>query len=196
MGANSSTLLDDDVSEIVASSSFTRAEIERLYARFQKLDRNGSGTVDAAEFLMIPELAMNPLVPRIVEIFDGVNFAQFVQLLSAFGPKASRDAKLAFVFRFYDVDGDGVISERDVMHVFRLLVGDNLDEEALERIVWQTIRDMRTACGTDGARAVEGRAAEAEGAAAPNRELLQLTREEFTRAMDSVDVDTLLQVSI
>lgn len=145
MGANSSTLLDDDIEEIATSSSLSRAEIERLYSRFQKLDRNGSGTLDADEFYLIPELAMNPLVPRIVQLFDGVNFSQFVALLSAFGPGASRDAKIDFAFKFYDVDGDGVVSERDVRAIYRMLVGDNLDDDTLAMIVDRTLHDVGAA---------------------------------------------------
>lgn len=185
MGANSSTLHDDDITEIVASSSFSRSEIERLYTRFQKLDRNGSGTIDAAEFLMIPELAMNPLVPRIVDIFDGVNFAQFVSLLSAFGPKATRESKVDFVFRFYDVDGDGLVNEQDIAHVFRLLVGNNLDDEMLERIVQKSLADARSSLSEDGSQ---------DGGA--GRTLKTLSRDEMARALQSTDLEAMLKISV
>jgi serine/threonine-protein phosphatase 2B regulatory subunit len=190
MGANASTLLDDDITEIVASSSFSKDEIEQLYSRFQKLDRNGSGTIDASEFLMIPELAMNPLVPRIVQLFDGVNFKEFVRLLSAFGKNAPREARIDFLFRFYDVDGDGVVSEADVNSIFRLLVGENLDDATLRRIVRQAMLDFGA-----GLEALDG-GDESEELNGCSVQCRPLTREDFCRKLQNVELDRILQISV
>jgi Ca2+-binding EF-hand superfamily protein len=190
MGANASTLLDDDITEIVASSSFSKEEIEQLYSRFQKLDRNGSGTIDASEFLMIPELAMNPLVPRVVQLFDGVNFKEFVRLLSAFGKSAPREARIDFLFRFYDVDNDGVVSESDVSAIFRLLVGDNLDDSALRRIVRQAMLDF--GAGVEPRSEIDG----TEDNNGGNFRCRPLTREDFCRKLQQVELDRILQISI
>ncbi len=51
------------------------------------------------DFLMIPELAMNPLVNRIVSLFDAdnddqVNFQDFIRALSVFSAKGGKDEKL------------------------------------------------------------------------------------------------------
>lgn len=35
-----------------------------------KLDRDGSGTIDKDEFLLIPQIANNPLASRMIAIFD------------------------------------------------------------------------------------------------------------------------------
>jgi Ca2+-binding EF-hand superfamily protein len=48
----------------------TDKELKRLYRRFKKLDADGSGTLTADEFANIPELAVNPLLERIISIFD------------------------------------------------------------------------------------------------------------------------------
>jgi len=42
-----------------------------------------------------------------VRIYESVNFREFVKLLTAFSPRASRSIKLEYMFRVYDVDGDG-----------------------------------------------------------------------------------------
>ena len=45
-------------------------EIRRLSKSFKKLDLNQNGALDVDEFLQIPELQQNPLVRRVIEIFD------------------------------------------------------------------------------------------------------------------------------
>jgi len=45
-------------------------EIKRLGKRFKKLDLDGSGSLSVDEFMSLPELQQNPLVQRVIEIFD------------------------------------------------------------------------------------------------------------------------------
>lgn len=45
-------------------------EIKRLSRSFRRLDLNQNGALDVDEFLQIPELQQNPLVRRVIEIFD------------------------------------------------------------------------------------------------------------------------------
>lgn len=74
-------------------------EIQRLYKRFMKLDKDQSGTIDKEEFMVIPGLANNPLVQRVIDIFDedgggDVDFKEFLMGLSAFSAKGHFDQKL------------------------------------------------------------------------------------------------------
>lgn len=74
-------------------------EIIRLYKRFQHLDKENKGTVSVDELFAIPELAVNPLATRIVDVMDTVarkeiNFKQFVSGLSVFSRGAKREDKL------------------------------------------------------------------------------------------------------
>jgi serine/threonine-protein phosphatase 2B regulatory subunit len=141
MGANTSALLSEEIEEIARNSNLSQTEVKRLYKRFQKLDSNQSGTLEADELMMIPELAMNPLVPRIVSVFDGVNFREFVQHLGLFGPNGTPQAKIDFAFRVYDVDQDGFVSEDDLSAVLRMMVGDNIDDDMLHRVVQKVFKD-------------------------------------------------------
>jgi len=45
-------------------------EIKRLGKRFRKLDLDQSGSLSVDEFLSLPELHQNPLVQRVIDIFD------------------------------------------------------------------------------------------------------------------------------
>ena len=49
---------------------FEQDELKRLGKRFKKLDLDGSGSLSIAEFMNIPELQQNPLVQRVIAIFD------------------------------------------------------------------------------------------------------------------------------
>ena len=119
-------------------------EIQALYRRFRRLDRSGRGTLSADDILMIPEVVMNPLAPRLLAQFirDGesrINFRSFVHGLSVFNDKATPDRKTSAVFRIFDVDGDGYITESDVRFVLSLLCGTALSSAAADEIVRATI---------------------------------------------------------
>ena len=45
-------------------------EIRRLGKRFRKLDLDKSGALSVEEFMSLPELQQNPLVQRVIDIFD------------------------------------------------------------------------------------------------------------------------------
>lgn len=45
-------------------------EIKRLGKRFRKLDLDNSGSLSVDEFMSLPELQQNPLVQRVIDIFD------------------------------------------------------------------------------------------------------------------------------
>src|ERR1044072_8038924 len=81
-------------------------EIQRLYKRFMKLDKDGSGTIDKDEFLSIPQIANNPLASRMIAIFDedgggDVDFKEFISGLSAFSAKGKKIEKIRFKFFFF-----------------------------------------------------------------------------------------------
>ena len=80
-------------------------EIQRLYKRFMKLDKNNSVTIDKDEFLAIPGIANNPLAHRVIDIFDedgggDVDFKEFLYGLSAFSAKGKKEEKLKCTFLF------------------------------------------------------------------------------------------------
>lgn len=66
----------------------------------------GTGTITSADFMSIPELAMNPLVSRIIGLFDTrhddhINFEQFVTTLSVFSLRGDPKDKLRCKYRVY-----------------------------------------------------------------------------------------------
>jgi len=128
-----------------AVDGFSGEEVARLEKRFRKLDLDHSGTISAGEFLSLPELKENPLVKRVVAIFDQdnngeINFMEFVQGLAMFSVKSTeREKKLKFLFSIYDLDGDGYISNSELFTVLKMMVGRNLKPHQLQQIVDKTI---------------------------------------------------------
>ena len=107
--ASSLNLTQYDVEEVQehCGGRFNHREIQCLYKRFRSLDKRHKGYISEDELLSIPELAISPLASRVVQVFQNLNFKDFVRLLAAFSDRASREDKLQFMFRVYDVDRDG-----------------------------------------------------------------------------------------
>ena len=122
-------------------SKFTQTEIQILYKRFLKLDKDKKGFISPEELLALPDLFLNPLAQRFVSLFENVNFKDFLNLLSAFSPKATKDEKLRFMFNFHDVDGDGYVSRLDLEHVLRQRVGASLNEEEMDKFLTKVMED-------------------------------------------------------
>jgi len=55
---------------IVTAFAVDAEEIKRLGKRFRKLDLDQSGSLSVEEFMSLPELHQNPLVQRVIDIFD------------------------------------------------------------------------------------------------------------------------------
>lgn len=125
-------------------------DIRRLYKRFLYLDRDGNGTIEVEEFLANENISKNPLAARIISIFDtdgsgSVDFREFLTGLSFFSSRGGKTDKLgcmlyvklrvyffAVVFRIYDLDGDGFISNGELFAVLKTMTGDNLDDIKLQ----------------------------------------------------------------
>uniref|UniRef100_A0A915P1K1 EF-hand domain-containing protein n=1 Tax=Meloidogyne floridensis TaxID=298350 RepID=A0A915P1K1_9BILA len=100
-------------------SNFDAYELRRLARRFKKLDLDGSGSLSVDEFMSLPELQQNPLVQRVIDIFDSdgngeVDFKEFIQGISQFSVKGDKN-------------------------VLKMMVGNNLKDTQLQQIVDKTI---------------------------------------------------------
>jgi serine/threonine-protein phosphatase 2B regulatory subunit len=81
-------------------------EIRKLGKRFKKMDLDGSGSLSTQEFMNIPDLHQNPIVQRVIDIFDTdgngeVDFKEFLDALSQFSVKGDKEAKLKCNITFY-----------------------------------------------------------------------------------------------
>jgi calcineurin B family protein 1 len=172
MGNSSShSLPQDQIQNIVDNTNFNSKQVVRLYERFQRLDKDETGYLTKEDFLKIPELAINPLADRIIDMFliqpknsndqqqmtnhsttqDRVNFFEFCSMLSNFKTKfnsgntdaeeQSKTAKLNFLFKMYDHDNDGFIKTEELLRLLRLMVGHNISHQQLQLIAERTIAE-------------------------------------------------------
>ena len=95
-------------------AGFTTKQVQRLYSRFKTLDKRDCGFLTREDLLCIPEVNINPLGERLIDVImndygenNKINFKQFIFLLAKFRHgkvKASatefntRECKLRFLF--------------------------------------------------------------------------------------------------
>lgn len=138
-----------ELQELLESTALTEAQILRLYKRFVKLDKEKSGRISRAAFNSIPSLVSNPLVGRVVAVMDAngderIDFKEFARALAVLSSQSSKQEKLRYTFKMYDIDGDGRISNKDLYEALRIMVGINLSGVQLQQIVDKTFIEVDT----------------------------------------------------
>ena len=143
------------------TTSVSEKDLLRLFTNFSKIDQNGDGLLQRDEFMAIEPLQQNPLVSRVLEIFDSdrndmIDFTEFTRALSIFCSAEEKEQKLlcmscncshflsfrwfnTVAFKIYDVNNDGYISNGDLFTILKIMVGDNLNDTQLQQLVDRTI---------------------------------------------------------
>eukprot|EP00056_Hartaetosiga_gracilis_P001499 m.45409 g.45409 ORF g.45409 m.45409 type:complete len:208 (-) comp10665_c1_seq1:1723-2346(-) len=159
---------DDEMEAWTRLSGFKPSQIRRLYRRFQQLDTANRGYIIAEDLMGIPELAINPLSNRIIQLFSSddrtpgkkeIQFPKFLSTLAVFAPltqarekfsdegeihqweENQKRGKLQFLFSIYDTEGDGFIDQTELFSVLKGLVVGGMSDEQLRFIVEQTISE-------------------------------------------------------
>mmetsp|Transcript_112209 Transcript_112209/g.194857 ORF Transcript_112209/g.194857 Transcript_112209/m.194857 type:complete len:177 (-) Transcript_112209:93-623(-) len=140
---NNHSFTAEELEELQKGTSFSKDQIFRLHKRFRKLDTDGNGEISRSEFHSIPGLQANPLLDRVLTIFDtdgnkSVDFTEFVKALAIFSNDCEKSEKVKFTFKVYDMDRDGYISNKDLFECLQVMVGSNLTDSQLQQIVDKT----------------------------------------------------------
>mmetsp|Transcript_10097 Transcript_10097/g.19535 ORF Transcript_10097/g.19535 Transcript_10097/m.19535 type:complete len:178 (-) Transcript_10097:382-915(-) len=144
MGNQNTSLSPQEQKDLVQSANFTERDIKKLYKRFQSLDSNRNGELDPHELFDVPEIADNPLVKRVISIFDTnrdgkVSFVEFLVGLAKLAAGTADAQKTRFAFEVYDINRDGYISNGELFTVMKMMVGSNLNDAQLQQLVDRTM---------------------------------------------------------
>lgn len=161
-GKISVTLSPDESAEVAGKTGFSVAQVNKLYHRFTQLDKDQKGHLSRDDLMSIPELAINPLADRIVDLFLPQNshgsestictFLTFCEILTHFRPTNSKTkerdpnsrlGKTKLVFDVFDRSGTGRVTREELLEILRLMVGSNISEDQLMAIAERAIVEAK-----------------------------------------------------
>lgn len=125
-------------------NTFSKQELKSLYKNFLLLDKDKSGNIEPNELLEVPQLKDNPIVKRVISVFDKnndgkISFYEFILGLSVLSDFSNKEEKIKFAFQVYDYNNDGFISNGDLFYTLKLLVGKNLSDVQIQQVVDRTM---------------------------------------------------------
>ncbi|KAK9820181.1 hypothetical protein WJX72_007199 [[Myrmecia] bisecta] len=129
----------------IPGEGISKKELERMHRRFQRLS-NGTERVGLAAFQTVPELAGNPFVPRIFQLFDvnkdgNISWQEFTAGVEYLGKLSTDEEKSMFAFQLYDLDANGFVSANELFQMLKLLMGRALSDAQLDQIVRSTVAE-------------------------------------------------------
>mmetsp|Transcript_6187 Transcript_6187/g.8997 ORF Transcript_6187/g.8997 Transcript_6187/m.8997 type:complete len:185 (-) Transcript_6187:71-625(-) len=145
MGNTIEKFSKEEIKEFELNTFFSKGEIYDLYKEWCKLGDEGE-TVDKTKVLTIKQvqnlkaLVNNPFKEEIVSLFasssKGQTFSDFVDMCSAFHPRASHKVKEQVAFYIFDYPtSDGAISIADLEHILTKMVGEkNMSVEDITKV--------------------------------------------------------------
>ncbi|EJW03779.1 hypothetical protein EDEG_01935 [Edhazardia aedis USNM 41457] len=110
--------------------------------------------VTARDLLNIPAIAANPLSKLIIAKYTviensgqncgkkRIDFKNLITDLDFFVSGDDLDSKLSFLFKMYDTDGDGYISNYELFCMLENLCDNSIDGIKIQNIVDQTFREL------------------------------------------------------
>jgi len=124
--------------------NFDKNELKILYKNYMSMDKNKNGIIEYEEFFDVPELKNNPIVQRLLNVFDKnndgkISYYEFIWGLSALTSDATIEEKQKIAFDIYDINKDGYISNGDLFKTTKILVGENLNDIQIQQLTDRTI---------------------------------------------------------
>ena len=127
---------------------FTSTETHKIYRSFKSFDRYNTGYLRQIELLQMECLQWNPMLPGWFEVSTGfkdglLSFHRFLYILAIFcaDPDDSfvNEERLKFLFKMYDLNNDGYISDGDLWSMLKSMIGDGLNDVQIQQMVDRSI---------------------------------------------------------
>ena len=132
----------EELKKYCSTTCFSEIEIRTIYKKFSDMDIDTVNTVigDSQSRIAfnkvvenVPELRGSLYANRICEVFctakyehgisGGLNFSDFLRMVSTFSDRAPLYVKTHFAFRVFDFDNDGIISAGDIKQALEWSTG-------------------------------------------------------------------------
>ncbi|XP_060534326.1 NADPH oxidase 5 isoform X2 [Cylas formicarius] len=154
---NLGTVTSEEIMEFLATitnqrprTGFDKGSIDRLEQLFRQTVGNEK-EIRREEFQKIV-ISKNPFfTERVFQIFDkdnsgSISLQEFLDSMHQFAGQTPDD-KIRFLFKVYDLDGDGLIQHRELQHVMRACMEENgmqFSEEQIEDLTVAMFEDADT----------------------------------------------------
>lgn len=113
------------LASFVEETNFTVDQVAGLIQHFFEVASIGEddGMIDKAEFYSVLGVEGSAFFDRMFECFDEdgsgtIDIREFIQGLSVFCKNASKEEKIKWCFRIWDMDGDGHIQKEELKRMF------------------------------------------------------------------------------
>ena len=121
IGVATITLNDPRAIEAAQMLDMTQKHLRLLKASFDRIDVDGSGNIDADEFLESLGEQKSPFTQKLFAVIDidgsgTIEFDEYVRVLSTYC-MFTKDDILRFCFECFDVDGSGTIDEKEFVEL-------------------------------------------------------------------------------
>lgn len=125
------------------SDKLTEEQVAEFREAFKIFDKDGDGKIDRTELgTVMRALGQNPtqreiddLVNEIDQNNDSViNFAEFLTMMARQVKEQDVEAEILEAFKVFDADGDGKISQAELIRVLTT-IGEKLSEEEAKQML-------------------------------------------------------------
>ncbi len=129
IGVATITLSDPRAIEVAQMLDMSQKHLRLLKRSFEKIDLDGSGNIDATEFLESLGEMRSPFTDKLFAVIDvdgsgTIEFDEYVRVLTTYC-MFSKDEILRFCFECFDVDGSGTIDEKEFVELCKTVNNAN-----------------------------------------------------------------------
>lgn len=121
IGGGNIALTDSHAIEAAQALDLQPWHLRRLKQRFDKIDVDGSGNIDATEFFESVGEQRSPFTDKLFALIDldgsgTIEFDEYIRVMATYC-MFTKDEILRFCFECFDVDGSGTIDEKEFMEL-------------------------------------------------------------------------------
>ena len=121
IGFGSVDLRDPRAIEAAQALNLTPGHLRKLKIKFDRIDIDGSGSIDSDEFFEAVGEQRSPLTDRLFALIDldgsgTIEFDEYVRVMATYC-MFTKDEILRFCFECFDVDSSGTIDEKEFIEL-------------------------------------------------------------------------------